>query len=89
MVIPLDNNKKIIFIVFQKNNALTREQTLRGMTIWAAKADFLEKETGSLETGKNADFILLNMDIMKVSETELLNTTVHSTWINGKQVFSK
>ncbi len=74
---------------FQKNNALTREQTLRGMTIWAAKADFLEKEIGSLEIGKNADFILLNKDIMKVNESELLNTTVHSTWINGKQVFSK
>lgn len=72
---------------FQKNNALTREQTIRGMTIWAAKANFLEKETGSLEVGKNADFILLNKDIMKVNESELLNTTVHATWINGKQVY--
>ena len=72
---------------FQKTNALTREQTLRGMTIWAAKANFLEKETGSLELGKNADFILLNKDIMKVNESDLLNTTVHGTWINGKRVF--
>ena len=74
---------------FQKTNALTREQTLRGMTIWAAKANFLEKETGSLELGKNADFILLNKDIMKVNESDLLNTTVHGTWINGKPVFQQ
>ena len=59
------------------------------MTIWAAKANFLEKETGSLELGKNADFILLNKDIMKVNESDLLNTTVHGTWINGKRVFQQ
>ena len=43
---------------FQAENALSREETIRGMTIWAAKASFLEKEVGSLEVGKKADFIL-------------------------------
>ena len=36
---------------YQMENALTREEALRGMTIWAAKSNFEEKEKGSLGTG--------------------------------------
>ena len=71
---------------FQMDNALTREETIRGMTIWAAKAGFLEKEVGSLEVGKKADFILLDKDLMKVEETAILNTKVTATFIGGKKV---
>lgn len=74
---------------FQMENALTREQTLRGMTIWAAKADFLEKEVGSLEAGKKADFILLDKDLMTVPAKEVLQTKVIATWLNGEKVFSQ
>jgi hypothetical protein len=72
---------------FQKENALTREQALRGMTIWAAKANFLEKETGSLEKGKKADFIMLDKDLMKESENTLLGIKVKQTWVDGICVF--
>jgi len=71
---------------FQMENALTREETIRGMTIWAAKAGFLEKEVGSIEVGKKADFILLDKDLMKVAETDILNTKVSATYIGGKKV---
>ncbi|MBI2283350.1 MAG: amidohydrolase [Bacteroidetes bacterium] len=71
---------------FQKENALSREETIRGMTIWAAKASFLEKEVGSLEAGKKADFILLDKDLMKVPETEILNVKVQATYLGGKKV---
>ncbi len=74
---------------FQPENALTREQTIRGMTIWAAKADFLEKETGSLEPGKKADFILLDQDLMTADESGILNTNVLATYSDGKQVYKK
>ena len=74
---------------FQKENALTREQTIRGMTIWAAKADFLEKEVGSIEAGKKADFIILDKDLMHAPESELLNTKVVATYLGGKKVYGK
>ena len=72
---------------FQKEHALSREQAIRGMTIWAAKAAFEEKEKGSLEVGKAADFILLDKDLMKCKEEDVLNTKVLSTYINGERVY--
>ena len=72
---------------FQKENALTREQALRGMTIWAAKAAFQEKEIGSLEVGKSADFVVLNQDLMIVEENSILNTKVLETFSTGNKVF--
>ena len=74
---------------FQKENALTREQAIRGMTIWAAKAAFEEKEKGSLEVGKSADFIILDGDLMKCSEAKILQVKPVATFINGEKVFGK
>ncbi|MFZ1530182.1 MAG: amidohydrolase [Ferruginibacter sp.] len=70
---------------FQPENALSREEAIRGMTFWAAKAAFEEKEKGSLEKGKAADFILLDKDLMKCKGAEILQTTVLATYINGKK----
>ncbi len=72
---------------FQKENALSRQETLRGMTIWAAKASFEENEKGSLEQGKYADFVIVNQDLMTVPENEILKTKVLETWLNGEQVY--
>jgi len=72
---------------FQMENALTREQTIKGMTIWAAKASFLEKEVGSLEAGKKADFIILAQDLMHVPVNKILDTKVVATFSGGKKVF--
>ncbi len=74
---------------FQMENALTREETLRGITIWAAKGSFEEKEKGSLEEGKAADFIILDTDLMNCPNAAVLKTTVLTTFINGKKVFEK
>jgi hypothetical protein len=73
---------------FQTENALSREQALRGMTIWAAKSAFEETEKGSLEKGKSADFIVLDRDIMKCKEDQLLKTTIKYTYINGERVYA-
>jgi hypothetical protein len=72
---------------FQTENALSRQETLKGMTIWAAYSNFEENEKGSLEKGKFADFIILDNDIMKCKIEEVLKTKVLSTYINGERVF--
>jgi len=74
---------------FQKENALTREQAIRGMTTWAAKSCFLEKEIGSLQKGSSADFVVLDRDIMRVHEDSILGAQVHYTYLNGKRVYGK
>ncbi len=74
---------------YQTENALSREETLRGMTIWAAKANFEEKEKGSLEPGKYADFIILDSDIMKEVPEKLLEIKVLKTFLGGEKVFEK
>src|SRR5580658_2251253 len=74
---------------FQPQDALTREEAIRGMTIWAARADFLEKEIGSLERGKSADFVILDRDLMTVGAGEVLQTGVVATYSGGKRLFSR
>jgi len=61
---------------FQPENALTREEALKGMTIWAAYSNFEEKEKGSIEPGKFADYVILDKDIMKITPREVLKTKV-------------
>ena len=72
---------------FAMENALSPEQALRGMTIWAAKANFEEKEKGSLEVGKFADFVILENDIMKATGQQILNNKVLNTFLNGEKVY--
>lgn len=72
---------------FQKQDALSREEALRGMTIWAAYFNFEENEKGSIEVGKFADFTILDKDIMEVEQEELPNTKVIATFVNGEMVY--
>lgn len=71
---------------FQIENALSREETLKGMTIWAAFSNFEEQEKGSLEVGKFADFIILNKNIMEVEVDEIPYIKAKETYINGEKV---
>ena len=56
---------------FQMENALTREQALRSITIWVAKGCFLETRKGSIEVGKDADFVILDRDLMTIAESDI------------------
>jgi predicted amidohydrolase YtcJ len=71
---------------FQMENALTREETLRGMTIWAAYSNFEEKEKGSLEVGKWADFVIFDQDLMKVNEDEIVKLIPIQVFLKGAKV---
>jgi predicted amidohydrolase YtcJ len=66
---------------FLPSEALSPQETILGMTRWAAKANFMEDRVGSLETGKIADFIILNTDIYH--EKYMLNTLVKATYVSG------
>ncbi|WP_372648596.1 amidohydrolase [Draconibacterium sp.] len=72
---------------WQKDEGLTREQTLRAMTSWAAKSSFEEDEKGQLVPGMWADFVVLDTDLMKAEPKEVLNTKILSTWSAGEKVF--
>ena len=71
---------------FRMENALSREEALRSITIWAAKADFLEFSKGSLEPGKDADFVILDQDIMQIPIGNVPQARVVHTFIRGKEV---
>jgi len=73
---------------FQTENAISRIEALKAMTIWAAKSFFEENEKGSIETGKYADIIVLDRDIMTIDEKEIPLAKVLMTFINGKKVYT-
>lgn len=70
---------------YQMENALSREETLKGMTIWAAYSNFEENEKGSIEKGKFADFIILDKDIMTAEVNDIPNIKVQKTFVGGEQ----
>ena len=72
---------------FQMENVLTREETLKGMTIWAAHSNFEENEKGSIEVGKFADFVILNQNIMEIEGNKIPDTKVKATYVNGEKVY--
>jgi hypothetical protein len=73
---------------FQMENALSREETLKGMTIWAAYSNFEEDEKGSIEAGKFADFIILDKNIMYVPVKEIPEMKTIQTFVGGESVFN-
>ncbi len=74
---------------FQMNEALTREEALRGITIWAARSNFEEKEKGSIEVGKYADFLIYDIDFLKEELLKIRNSMPLNTFLNGDKVFEK
>lgn len=74
---------------FQPENAISREEALRGMTIWSAFASFQEETHGSIEAGKVADFVIMEQDIMEIPGEQLRSAKVNRTVIDGETVFPK
>lgn len=66
---------------------LTREDALRSFTLDAAYAAHAERDLGSIEAGKRADFVVLSRDIMSVGAADVPGAEVRRTFIGGRQVF--
>ena len=73
---------------FLPDQKLTREQALRSWTLDGAYAAFEEKQKGSLETGKVADFVMLSEDIMRIPDNRLLAARVVMTVVGGEIVWA-
>ncbi len=72
---------------FQKENALSREDALRSITIWPAMGSFEENNKGSIEIGKVADFVILEKNLLSIPEIELPHIHVISTYADGVEVY--
>jgi predicted amidohydrolase YtcJ len=66
---------------------ISRLDALKAMTLWPAIAGFSENYRGTLEIGKQADFIITNIDLLKVSPDEITKFKVENTFIEGQKVF--
>lgn len=73
---------------FYKENALTRKEALKAMTIWAVKSSFEENEKGSIEKGKFADFVITGEDIMETEEYKIPGIKIIKTFVGGEEVYS-
>lgn len=71
---------------YQMENALSREETLKGMTIWAAYSNFEENEKGSIESGKFADFVILSDDIMTMPIDSVPNLKAEQVFVGGEKM---
>ncbi len=72
---------------FQMENALSRKESLNSITLWPAMGSFDEHKKGSIEPGKEADFIMLDKDIMEVTEIQIPQVNVQETWLSGEKVY--
>ncbi len=74
---------------FLTNESLSFEEALKGMTIWAAKACMLEHRKGSLTPGKDADFVVLDKNLLKAEEKSVLQTKVLACYRMGRLVYAQ
>ncbi len=75
--------------VLHPEQRISREQAIRLYTINNARISFEEKEKGSLETGKLADFIVLDRDILECPVEEIREIEVKETWVGGERVWKR
>jgi len=72
---------------FNKKEALSSTETFAGMSLWAAMGNFWEDQTGTLEIGKFADFIVLDKNPYTATLLQLKSMKVNETFSEGKLVY--
>ncbi len=84
---PIETFYSSVARKYLTENKLTREEALKSMTIWAAKGYFAEERKGSIEIGKEADFVILSADIMTIEDEKIPEVKVMNTFIDGEMVY--
>ncbi|MCY1247443.1 guanine deaminase [compost metagenome] len=74
--------------VLNAKESIDRQTMFYAYTINAAKTLRLDQQIGSLAPGKQADLIILDRDVFKVSDDDLFETKVLNTFFAGKQVYA-
>ena len=74
---------------FQPENALSRQDALRSITLWVARGAFDEQRRGSIEVGKDADFVILSDDIMTIPIDQVPTTQTEALYLAGQKVYGK
>ena len=74
---------------FQPENALSREEALKSITIWAAQAGFQEHVRGSIDIGKMADFVILDHDLLTCPAKEIPSVNIIMTVVGGEKVYNQ
>ena len=70
------------------DNKLSKIEALKGMTIWGAYSNFEERQKGSIEVGKAADFVILDRDLLDEPKKRILNAKIVATILDGNIVYS-
>ena len=79
----------LVFALALAAPALTRAQAIRFYTINNARLLFLEDRIGSLEEGKQADFVVIDRDLLTCPEDQIREVRVLATYLDGKRVFER
>jgi predicted amidohydrolase YtcJ len=74
---------------WHRESRVTREEALAMLTRAPAFAAFQEKERGTIEVGKQADFTVVSADLMSVPEDRILSTQVVMTIIAGEVAYRR
>lgn len=74
---------------FYPEQKMTRAEAIYSYTMANAKAQFQEKELGSISVGKYGDLVMLSNDLLKCSDEEILNTKVLMTVVGGKVLYKQ
>lgn len=72
---------------FFMQEALTLDEVLKGMTIWAAFAEFNEKKRGSLEKGKEATLVIFDKPV--IASDLFIENFAWKTFIGGRKVYEQ